>query len=98
VGELRDILTVVGSLLGTIAFFQNLLKPLTEFNRSRWKERKEIITEDDFRDLEFGIDTGHRVSGVLDVKLGNLVHAIESHGEVTQFVFVNAVWAHPRIW
>src|SRR2546421_3657656 len=83
--ELKDTLTILGAILGTIAFFQNFFKPLADFDKSKWKELKQVITEDDFSEIEAEIDGGHMVPVEREQRLDSLVYAIRRRSEITQF-------------
>lgn len=50
------IFTITGSIIGIIAFLQNLMKPLLEYNKNKWKRILEIINYEDFDDLERNIE------------------------------------------
>jgi hypothetical protein len=49
------ILTIIGSILGSIAFFQNITKEVTNTNKEKWKKITEIIIRTDYDNLQYQI-------------------------------------------
>lgn len=72
------ILTIIGSLLGTIAFFQNFIKDIFSVNKEKWKKVTEIISPLDLDNLQYQI-LARRIRGRLLNKLENLTYEIEKN-------------------
>jgi hypothetical protein len=70
------IFTIIGSLLGAIAFFQNFSKDIVLNNKEKWKKMTEIITVSDFDNLQYQI-TARQLRGNLLEKLEHLIYEIE---------------------
>jgi hypothetical protein len=49
------LLTIIGSILGSVAFFQNMSKDVVATNKEKWKALTLIIHPSDFDDYAFGI-------------------------------------------
>lgn len=52
-----NVLTGTGSILGTVAFVQNLHKEVTTTNKSQWEKLAAIIRPLDFHDLQYDLET-----------------------------------------
>jgi len=49
----KDIFFFIGSVMGILAFFKPMLEPLLEKNNQRWEKLQQVVTEDDFANLEY---------------------------------------------
>ncbi len=90
---IKNIITIIGSFLGTIAFFQNMIKPMLIHNKSKWNEIKKKIDDIDFENIELSLYQSHRIHSKSMNKLDNFVHDIERDADELHFktVFVNRI-------
>jgi len=48
----KNMFFFIGSVMGILGFFKPLLEPLLESNRQRWEKLQQVVTENDFENLE----------------------------------------------
>ncbi|MBL7129003.1 MAG: hypothetical protein ISS16_08465 [Ignavibacteria bacterium] len=76
--------TIIGSILGIFAFWQNFVKPHFEYNKGKWKKLLEIINYEDFNNLE-GNCTHKIVKWYILKKLTLFIEMIKNDSEKLQF-------------
>lgn len=69
-------LTGIGSLLGTVAFVQNLSKEVTASNKAQWEKLVSVIGPKDFDDLQYDLSTD-RIRLAIREKMLTLAYAID---------------------
>jgi len=83
--ELREILTVIGAFLGTVAFFQNFMRPILDYNKAKWDSLKKEIDDIDFENIAFSLWHSRRIDPRSLRRLQRLVHNIEQDAEELRF-------------
>lgn len=73
-------MTIIGSVLGTIAFIQNITKELTNTNKEKWKKVTEIITLVDYDNLQYQI-SGRKIRGKTLNSLENIYYIIDKNDQ-----------------
>ena len=82
----KDIFTIVGASLGIIAFIQNFLKPIAEYNRHKWDElRKEVMDDIDFENIMFSLWHSRRINPQSMQRLERLIHYINDDFDEVRF-------------
>ena len=77
--------TLIGSLLGLIAFFQNILSPIFSSNKKKWKELTNHINEIDLTNICLGIEQGNSIQSENLDKIETLIDFIEHDNEILHF-------------
>jgi len=81
-----DIFTILGSILGAIAFFQNLFKPLMEYNIKRWEFIKvHYISDINFKNMQLSVGSSNLFQDYDLDKLNSFVYAIKDNLEGIRF-------------
>lgn len=70
------ILTIIGSSLGAVAFFQNISKEITNNNKEKWKKLNDIVSTLDFENLEYQI-TGRKIRNNTFDRITDLYYIID---------------------
>lgn len=85
--------TLLGSVLGSVAFFQNIMKDVATSNKDKWKKLNELAQLTDFDNLVYEV-IGRRISGKTFGRVETLFYAIRQNDlEYTGFksVFRNSI-------
>jgi hypothetical protein len=78
-------LTAIGSVLGTVAFVQNLSKEVTANNKAQWEKLAAIVSPVDFDELQYDLSTD-RIRQTLRDKMDQLAYGIhKSDYSITGF-------------
>ncbi len=85
--NILQVFTLVGSILGIIAFFLNFLSPISNYNRNKWEKLKEIINLIEFKEYAVEIGQG-RLPKDLHYKVVSLIYIIRNESEDIQFKFI----------
>ena len=83
--ELKEILIVVGAFLGTVAFFQKFVKPILNYNKTKWDSLKKEIDDIDFENIALSLWHSHTIDPRSMERLQLFIHNIERDAEQLRF-------------
>lgn len=82
-----QVFTLVGSVLGIIAFFLNFLTPISNYNKEKWGKLKQVIEPVEFNEYVTAIGQG-RLPKDLHDKVITLIYFIRKDSEEIHFKFI----------
>lgn len=82
-----EIFTLIGAVLGIIAFFQNFLVPYFNYNREKIKELNKIICIEDFEVL-LNFYTSRIINWEINGKLNYFVELIKNNSDKLKFKYL----------
>lgn len=92
----KEIGTAIGAILGTIAFVQNFLKPLSAHNKLLWEQLTERINDLDFENIGFGVYQARAIDDESMDRLRSLIRYIERDAFELRFKTVFRDGFRPR--
>lgn len=83
--ELKEILIVIGAFLGTVVFFQNFIKPILNYNKTKWDSLNKEIDDIDFENIAVCLWHSHAIDPRPMERLQVFIHNIERDAEQLRF-------------